>query len=73
VTRDPTITGDPHVDARLEAWRPEVRPTDPLDRLPAPGRERRARVGLALLVAIATVIATGYLVIALLGSGVAPG
>jgi hypothetical protein len=73
VTRDPSLTGDPHVDARLEAWRPETRPLDPQDRLPSPGRERRAGIGLAVLVAIAIVIAIGYLVIALLGSGVAPG
>lgn len=73
MTRDPSITGDPHIDSRVQAWRPETRPADLPDRLPSPGRERRAGIALAALIAVVTVIAIGYLVIALLGSGVVPG
>lgn len=60
----PHLTGDPHVDARLEAWRPEQRTADPLDRLPAPGRERHARVAFAVLLVVIAAIALGSVVIA---------
>ena len=50
---------------RLEAWRPEPRTSDPLDRLPAPGRERRARIALTVLGLVIAVIAVIYLAITL--------
>lgn len=70
MTKEPSITGDPHIDARLEAWRPEAARTDPLDRLPAPGRERRAGIALVVLLLAASVLLVGYLAVAV--SGIVP-
>jgi hypothetical protein len=73
MTKEPAITGDPHIDARLEAWRPETHRTDPLDRLPAPGRERRTRIALVVLLLGAGAILVGYLAVALAGVVPPPG
>ncbi len=68
MSRVPGMTGDPHTDARLEAWRPERSPvTEPLDRLPAPGRERRARIALAVLGVVVLLLVLGYLAVTLEG------
>lgn len=68
MSRVPGMTGDPHTDARLEAWRPDRPPaTEPLDRLPAPGRERRARIALVALAVVVLAIAIGYLTVTLEG------
>lgn len=64
MSRVPDMTGDPHIDARLDAWRPDRPPaTEPLDRLPASGRERRARIALAALGVVVLLIVLGYLAV----------
>ncbi|MFN8622457.1 MAG: hypothetical protein U0869_17115 [Chloroflexota bacterium] len=65
---DPGLTGDTHIDARLEAWRPASRRGAPLDGLPSPGRERRARAVLIVVTVIALVLLAGYVAIAFLGA-----
>ena len=69
---EPALTGDPHVDARLEAWRPGGRVSGPagrpLDALPAPGRERRARFALAAVAIVAIALLSGYVLVAVLGA-----
>jgi hypothetical protein len=68
MTHDPGLTGDTHVDARLDAWRPAARRGAPLDGMPAPGRERRARLAFVLIALITLVLLIGYVAIALMGA-----
>jgi hypothetical protein len=63
--RDPSLTGDPHIDVRLEPWRPDHRAADPLDRLPTPGRERRARVALVALAVVSLAFGAALLAVGL--------
>lgn len=68
MTKDPSLTGDPHIDVRLEPWRPDHRSADPLDQLPAPGRERRARVALVVLAAVGLAFGAALLAVGLEGA-----
>ena len=63
------MTGDPHTDARLEAWRPERATTALPDQLPEPGRERRARLALLVLAALAALLLLAYVTVAIVSSG----
>lgn len=68
MTRDPSLTGDPHIDVRLEPWRPDDRAADPVDQLPAPGRERRAQVALVALVVVGLACGAALLAVGLEGA-----
>lgn len=63
------LTGEPHIDARLAAWNPADGERLLADELPAPGRERRARLALLGLVVLVLLGAIAYVLNAVAGSG----